>query len=360
MGARLLAPSSCQGSPRCTIAAAAAAARGISDKSGSSFPARVPTTGERRSLHKTAATTSSPAAAAATRAQDSGSSRRSLNTTARNLGVDPTVRGPKGLLPEFSLKDKVIVVSGGAQGLGLVQTEALLEAGALVHVFDRQPEPGAGSKYAAVAQRAASELDTSVTYHRVDVRDGVAELNGIAREIADRRGRLDGLIAAAGIQQEAPALEYSAADADRMLGVNVTGVLMTAQAVARQMVRLGTPGSIALIASMSGSVANRGLICPVYNASKAAVIQLGRNLAAEWGEHGIRVNTISPGYIVTDMVRALFDRFPEREVEWPRQNMLGKLSAPEDYRGAAVFLLSDASRFMTGADLRIDGGHSAW
>lgn len=130
MGARLLAPSSCRGSPRCTIAAAAAAARGISDKSGSSFPARVPTTGERRSLHKTAATTSPPAAAAV-RAQDSGSSRRSLNTTARNLGVDPTVRGPKGLLPEFSLKDKVIVVSGGAQGLGLVQTEALLEAGAL-------------------------------------------------------------------------------------------------------------------------------------------------------------------------------------------------------------------------------------
>lgn len=98
----------------------------------------------------------------------------------------------------------------------------------------------------------------------------------------------------------------------------------------------------------------------VYNASKAAVIQLGRNLAAEWGQHGIRVNTISPGYIVTDMVRALFDKFPDREVEWPRQNMLGKLSRPEDYRGAAVFLLSDASRFMTGADLRIDGGHSAW
>ena len=98
----------------------------------------------------------------------------------------------------------------------------------------------------------------------------------------------------------------------------------------------------------------------MYNASKAAVIQLGRNLASEWGQHGIRVNTISPGYIVTDMVRALFEKFPERETEWPRQNMLGKLSGPEDYRGAAVFLLSDASRFMTGADLRIDGGHSAW
>lgn len=90
------------------------------------------------------------------------------------------------------------------------------------------------------------------------------------------------------------------------------------------------------------------------------MIQLGRNLAAEWGIKNIRVNTISPGYIVTEMVQKLFERFPDRAVEWPKQNMLNKLSKPEDYRGAAVFLLSDASRFMTGADLRIDGGHAAW
>lgn len=90
------------------------------------------------------------------------------------------------------------------------------------------------------------------------------------------------------------------------------------------------------------------------------MIQLGRNLAMEWGSHGIRVNTISPGYIVTEMVQRLFVEFPEREAEWPKHNMLGTLSRPEDYRGAAVFLLSDASRFMTGADLRIDGGHAAW
>ncbi|KAI5277863.1 hypothetical protein KEM52_004829, partial [Ascosphaera acerosa] len=124
-----------------------------------------------------------------------------------------------------------------------------------------------------------------------------------------------------------------------MLEVNVTGVLVTAQAVARQMIRLGRPGSIALIASMSGTVANKGLISPVYNASKAGVLQLGRNLAAEWGQHGIRVNTISPGYIVTAMVEKLFVEFPERRTEWPTQNMLGRLSRPEDYRGAAVFLL---------------------
>ncbi|ORY54557.1 uncharacterized protein BCR38DRAFT_357775 [Pseudomassariella vexata] len=289
-----------------------------------------------------------------------GSSERSFHGTAANQERQPIRNSPKALLPEFSLKDKVIIVSGGAQGLGLTQAEALLEAGATVHVYDRQPQPGPGSWYDDVAKRAAGELETALIYHQVDVRTGVDDINRITEEIANEHGHIDGLIAAAGIQQETPALEYTAADADRMLGVNVTGVLMTAQAVARQMVRLKQQGSLVLIASMSGTIANRGLICPVYNASKAGVIQLARNLAAEWGEYGIRVNTISPGYIVTEMVQRLFEKFPEREVEWPKHNMLNKLSKPEDYRGAAVFLLSDASRFMTGSDLRIDGGHAAW
>ena len=104
----------------------------------------------------------------------------------------------------------------------------------------------------------------------------------------------------------------------------------------------------------------QGLTCPAYNASKAGVVQLARNLASEWGMYGIRVNTISPGYIVTAMVEALFVGYPERKEEWPKQNMLGRLSKPEEYRGAAVFLISDASSFMTGSDLRIDGGHCAW
>lgn len=90
------------------------------------------------------------------------------------------------------------------------------------------------------------------------------------------------------------------------------------------------------------------------------MLQLARNLAAEWGQFGIRVNTISPGYIVTAMVEALFEQYPERRRDWPTQNMLGKLSKPGEYRGAAVFLISDASSFMTASDLRIDGGHSAW
>ena len=163
---------------------------------------------------------------------------------------------------------------------------------------------------------------------------------------------------------------------------------MTAQAVAKEMIRWGNGGSIAMIGSMSGTVANRvspsasqppythrslrpqcaadsvaspqGLICPAYNVSKAGVLQLARSLASEWGHYGIRVNTMSPGYIVTAMVEALFEQFPERRRDWPTQNMLGKLSYPQEYRGAAVFLISDASSFMTGSDLRIDGGHAAW
>jgi len=128
-----------------------------------------------------------------------------------------------------------------------------------VHALDRLPEPS--TDFGTAAKKARESLGSSLTYHQVDVRDA-ASLNDIVEGIANKHGRLDGLIAAAGIQQETPALEYTAADVDKMLGVNVTGVFMTAQAVARQMVRLKQPGSIALIASMSGTVANRGLICP--------------------------------------------------------------------------------------------------
>ncbi|TVY85612.1 D-arabinitol 2-dehydrogenase [ribulose-forming], partial [Lachnellula willkommii] len=225
------------------------------------------------------------------------------------------------------------------------------------YALDRLPTPSPA--FQRVQNRATTELGTSLHYRRIDVRD-VEQLNGIVGAIADAHGRMDGLVAAAGIQQEMPALEYTAADCDEMMSVNVTGCFMTCQAVARQMVRYGGKGSIVMIGSMSAGIANRGLICPAYNASKAAVLQLARNLASEWGQHGIRVNTISPGYIVTAMVEALFEKFPDRREDWPKQNMLGRLSAPEEYRGAAVFLISDASSFMTGADLKMDGGHSAW
>ncbi|MCJ1378118.1 hypothetical protein MMC17_001214 [Xylographa soralifera] len=260
-------------------------------------------------------------------------------------------------MPELSLGGKVVLVSGAARGLGLTQAEALLEAGATVYALDRLPEPS--PDFYRVQKRATEELGTSFEYRRIDVRDNEG-LNKVVSEIGAKHGRMDGLIAAAGIQQETTALDYTAKDANMMFEVNITGVFMTSQAVAKQMIKFGNGGSIVMIASMSGTIANRGLICPAYNASKAGVIQLGRNLASEWGEYGIRVNTISPGYIVTAMVEELFKQYPERRTEWPKQNMLGRLSKPQEYRGAAVFLISDASSFMTGSDLRMDGGHAAW
>lgn len=263
-----------------------------------------------------------------------------------------TITEHNRLLPEFSLEGKVIVVTGGARGLGLTQADVLIEAGAIVHVLDVLPAPS--SDFSRICSKATT-LGTSLTYHIADVRSPSSLSDTISRI-----GKIDGLIAAAGVQKETPALLYSAPDANAMLEVNVTGVFLTAQAVAREMIARKTTGSIVLVASMSGRIANKGLLCPIYNASKAAVAQLARNLAAEWGNSGIRVNSLSPGYIMTDMVEKLLVQNPERKEEWASQNMLGRLSSPAEYRGAAVFLLSDASSFMTGADLVIDGGHSAW
>jgi NADP-dependent 3-hydroxy acid dehydrogenase YdfG len=107
-----------------------------------------------------------------------------------------------------------------------------------------------------IQKRAKEELDTDFQYRRIDVRD-TELLHNTIEAIANTEGRMDGLVAAAGIQQETPALDYTSQDANRMFEVNVTGVMMTAQAVAKQMIRFGNGGSIALIASMSGTIANR-------------------------------------------------------------------------------------------------------
>lgn len=178
-------------------------------------------------------------------------------TAARHLLSTPSAAPLT--LPDFSLKDKVILVTGAGRGLGLVQAEALLEAGAKVYALDRLEKPDAD--FARVQDRAQRELGTSLSFLRLDVRDNVS-LNAAVAGIAEENGRLDGLLACAGIQQETAALEYTMEDADRMMGVNITGTFMAAQAVARQMIKLGQPGSMVLVASMSGSVANKGLICP--------------------------------------------------------------------------------------------------
>lgn len=163
-------------------------------------------------------------------------------------------------LPEFNLNDRVVLVSGAAQGLGLTQTEALLEAGATVYALDRQPKPT--PDFHRIQKRAADELGTTLHYRQIDVRD-TKGLNDVVAKIAEDEGRMDGLIAAAGIQQELSALDYTPEDANRIFEINVTGVFMTSQAVAKQMVKFGNGGSIVLIASMSAHGANRVSLPPI-------------------------------------------------------------------------------------------------
>ncbi|KAF1957139.1 NAD(P)-binding protein [Byssothecium circinans] len=241
--------------------------------------------------------------------------------------------------------------------------EGLVEAGGKVHCLDRLPEPD--KAFAAAKERASEEWGGGLEYHQVDVTQDDQVEKTIAG-IADERQRLDGLIAAAGIQQCTSALDYPAADIARMLATNYTGVFLSARACARQMYKYKIQGSMCLIASMSGTIANRGFIAPVYNSSKAAVVQLTRNLAMEWGRinedgsGGIRVNSLSPGHIVTPMVEENFRRGEADRAAWENNSMLGRLSTPDEYKAAGLFLLSRASSYMTGHDLKIDGGTTAW
>ena len=176
------------------------------------------------------------------------------NESVRNNGEPANFLGTIKRMPEFNLTDKVVLVSGAARGLGLTQAEALLEAGATVYALDRLAEPS--PDFYRVQKRAAEELGTTFYYRQIDVRE-VEGLNKIVEDIGEKHGRIDGLIAAAGIQQETTALDYTAKDANMMFEINITGVFMTAQAVAKQMIKFGNGGSIAMIASMSGTIANR-------------------------------------------------------------------------------------------------------
>ncbi|KAK3075886.1 hypothetical protein LTR53_000460 [Teratosphaeriaceae sp. CCFEE 6253] len=156
------------------------------------------------------------------------------------------------------------------------------------------------------------------------------------------------------------------------MNTNFGGVFFSAVSCARQMVKYQSPGAMVLVGSMSGLNANKGFTASVYGASKGAVIQLGRNLAMEasrlWsqaidtpqGKRAIRVNVLSPGNIVTPMVQNDFANDPALRKVWEESNMLGRISEMKEFRGAALFMLSDASSFMTAGNLVIDGGYTAW
>ncbi|KAI9930325.1 hypothetical protein ASPWEDRAFT_108069 [Aspergillus wentii DTO 134E9] len=258
---------------------------------------------------------------------------------------------------EFDLEDRVYAITGGGRGLGLAMAEALMEAGAKVHCLDRLQNPD--SEFEAAREHGKSEYGGSLEYHRVDVRNET-DVNDVFAKIAAKDQRLDGLIAAAGVNHVQSALETSQASLNEVMQINYNGVFNASTAAARQMFNYQQKGSILLVASMSGFIANKGMVAPIYNSSKAAVVQLTRSLAMEWGRYGIRVNSLCPGHIITPMVEEIFQQNPESKATWEAENMLGRLAYPGEFRGAALFAVSDASSFMTGSSMIIDGGHTAW
>jgi len=264
------------------------------------------------------------------------------------------------IFDEFKLTDRVGVVSGGARGLGLEMAMALCEAGArAVYCLDIHKEPSAEWK---AVQEYVQRLEPSsrLEYINVDVTDQKAVWKSV-EEIGDKEGRMDVCIAAAGIlRPEKDVLDYPADEFKEVMGVNVDGVLFTAQAAGRQMRRFGNKGSIILIASMSGSITNHGHAWVAYNSSKSAVLQMARSMACELGEEGIRVNSLSPGHIYTKMTAQYLDQQPHLLEKWSSLNPLGRIGRTDEVRGVIAWLASDASTFCTGSDILVSGGHHAW
>ncbi|GAC1035744.1 SDR family oxidoreductase [Pseudomonas sp. No.117] len=251
----------------------------------------------------------------------------------------------------FDLGGQTAFVTGAGSGIGQAIAVGLAEAGADVACFDL---PGSRDLVGTVARiqahgRRALALEGSVT--------SAADLaTAVARAEAEL-GPLSLAVNSAGIANAQPAEELELERWQRMLDINLTGVMLSCQAQARVMLPRGK-GAIVNIASMSGSIVNRGLLQAHYNTSKAGVIHLTKSLAMEWAERGIRVNCISPGYTATPMNTR--PEVADQVKIFEQTTPLGRMAEVEEMVGPAIFLCSPAASFCTGVDLIVDGGFVCW
>jgi NAD(P)-dependent dehydrogenase (short-subunit alcohol dehydrogenase family) len=250
----------------------------------------------------------------------------------------------------FSLAGRTALVTGGASGIGTAIAVGIAESGGAVGLLDR---PGADFADAVAAVEAAGGralvLEADVTDDRA-LQEAVAALE---REL----GPLSAAVNAAGIANAAPAESMPREQWQRVVDIDLTGVFLSCQAEGAAMIRHGG-GAIVNIASMSGRIANRGLDQVHYNSAKAAVIHLSASLATEWAEHGVRVNSLSPGYTATPM--NLRPEMVDRMRTFAESVPMQRVAEPFEMAGPVVFLLSDAASYVTGTDLLVDGGHCAW
>ncbi len=252
--------------------------------------------------------------------------------------------------PDFRLDGQVALVTGAASGIGRGVARGIAAVGADVACFDL-----AGTALDRVVAEIGATGRRAIAVPG-DVTDPAGLADAVQRTESDL-GPLTLAVNSAGIANAAPAEQMSLEQWQRVVDVDYTGVFLSCQAEARVMLPRGR-GAIVNIASMSGSIVNRGLQQAHYNSAKAAVVHLTRSLAMEWADRGVRVNAISPGYTATPMNTRpeVADQVRQFEAETP----LGRMAEVDELVGPAVFLLSGAASFCTGVDLLVDGGFTCW
>lgn len=248
----------------------------------------------------------------------------------------------------FSLSGRVALVTGAARGLGEASAEALARQGATVVLCDLD-----ASAVAATAERLSACTDADVSGHCCDVTDAIAVESLVERVVTDRR-RIDVLVNNAGIHRRVDPLDYSDEDVEAILDVNLRGAFQVAARVGRVMVAQGG-GSIINMSALGGGIAGLGRAGTIYCMTKGGLVALTRELAAEWGHAGVRVNALAPGWIRTPMTQALQDN-PERSALAMTRVPLARWGEAADVAGAVAFLASDAAAYITGHTIPVDGG----